>query len=174
MIDSQTDRLKIRALTLDDADFVLKLVNEPSWIEYIGDKAVHSLEDARHYLESGPLASYAEHGFGMFLIADRHSGTPMGMCGLIRRDGLDAEDIGFAFLPAYWGQGYALEAARAVVAFARDAARLPRLLAITLATNRSSIALLKRLGFARAGTTTLPGDPEPLELYELSFTETKR
>jgi ribosomal-protein-alanine N-acetyltransferase len=143
----QTDRLRIRELTLADAPFMLVLLNEPSFIHNIGDRGVRTLEDARRYLESGPLASYARHGFGLCLVEFRDPAEPIGICGVLKRDELPDPDIGFAFLPAFWSKGYAYESAAAVMSDARDTLRLSRLLAIVNPTNTGSIRLLERLGF---------------------------
>src|SRR5262245_47164095 len=112
---ADTHRLRIRRLDVDDAPFILELVNEPSWIRFIGDKGVASVEDARRYIEKGPLAMYGRFGFGLFLVELKSTRTSIGICGLIKRDTLDDVDIGFAFLPRFWGNGYAFEAADAVL-----------------------------------------------------------
>ena len=143
----ETDRLILRPFTPDDAAFVHALYNEPSFLRYIGDRGVHDLDAARAYIESGPLASYQRHGFGLYVVERQDGGERMGVCGLLKRDMLDSPDLGFAFLPAYWSQGYAFEAASAVLTFARSALGLTRILAITSRDNAASIALLARLGF---------------------------
>jgi len=142
---AETDRLRLRRFTPEDAAFVLQLVNEPSWLQFIGDKGVRTLEDARAYLENGPLAMYARCGHGLYGIELRDGGEAVGMCGLIRRDTLPDVDIGYAFLPPHWGRGYAEEAARATVEHARELG-LPRLLAIVTPSNARSIRLLEKLG----------------------------
>ena len=128
-------RLVLREFEPGDAAFVLELVNEPPFREFIGDKGVRSLEGARAYLRDGPLASYARHGFGLWLVERRGGGEALGMCGLLKRDALPDPDIGFAFLERHWGRGYAFEAASAVLAHARDALRLPRVVAVTAVGN---------------------------------------
>ena len=113
----ETERLALRRLTLDDAEFIFRLVNEPSWLRFIGDKNVRNLDDARNYLRTGPLDMYERFGFGMFLVERKHDGVAVGACGLLKRDTLPDPDIGYAFLPEYWGKGYALEAASAVLEY---------------------------------------------------------
>ena len=140
-----TERLQLRRFELDDAEFVLELVNEPGWLRYIGDKDVHSLVDARRYLQSGPLDLYRRHGFGLYLVERRIDDTPIGMCGLIKRDELECVDIGFAFLSRYTGHGYALEAATATLAHAGRLG-ITRLMAITTPDNESSQRVLKKIG----------------------------
>jgi RimJ/RimL family protein N-acetyltransferase len=153
-----TDRLRLRLLSLDDAPFILKLVNDPSWLEFIGDKNVRSEDDARTYLTKGPLDMYARLGFGLYLAELRGSAIPVGICGLIKRDSLADVDIGFAFLPEFRGQGYAEEAALAVLALARNKFALERIVAITSPRNRRSIRLLERLGMTREQELDLPRD----------------
>src|SRR5688572_1209184 len=101
MLVLETDRLVLRRLTLDDAEFILRLVNDPSWLRFIGDKNVHSLDDARRYLREGPLDMYERYGFGMYRVEEREGGKPAGMCGLIKRDTLPDVDVGYAFLPEF-------------------------------------------------------------------------
>lgn len=146
MIIAETERLTLRRLTVDDAEFVLALLTDPAWLRFIGDKGVRTLEDARSYIENGPVAMYERFGFGLYVTERKTDGVPMGMCGLIKRDGLDDVDIGFAFLPAYWGRGYAFEAATAVLDYGRTVIGLARIVAITSPDNESSARLLEKLG----------------------------
>lgn len=143
----KTPRLTLRRLTLDDAPFILGLVNQPSWLRYIGDKKVHTLEDARGYLIKGPLAMYEQLGFGLLLVERADDGAPLGICGLIKRETLPDVDVGFAFLPEHWGKGYAAEAAAAVLADGASSFGLTRVVAITSLDNQRSIALLEKIGF---------------------------
>ena len=143
----ETARLTIRRFTTDDAPFVYALYNDPDFLHYIGDRGVHSVADARAYIEAGPIASYARHGFGLYVVELKSTGEPIGVCGILKRDSLDAPDLGFAFLPDYRSRGYAGEAARSVLAFARGTLRLTRILAITSPGNAISMALLRKLGF---------------------------
>ena len=142
----QTERLNLRELTLDDAPFILTLLNEPSFLRFIGDKKVRTLEAARQYLLNGPMASYAHQGFGLNLVELNDSHTPIGICGLLKREELPDPDIGFAFLPDFWGKGFAYEAAVAVMNDARERLKLNRVLAIVNPDNDASIKLLERLG----------------------------
>lgn len=142
----ETERLTLRHLTEDDAEFVVQLLNEPSFLRYIGDRGVRTLEDARRYVREGPAASYEQHGFGLYLVELKEGGTPAGMCGLVKRPALDHPDIGFAFLPAYWSKGYAFESASAVMTYAREVLALPRVVAIVSPDNEPSARLLGRLG----------------------------
>jgi len=156
MIVTQTERLTVRLLDRSDAGFMLQLVNEPAFIQNIGDREVRDLAQAEAYTErSGPLC-YERSGFGMYLVALRGSGERLGICGLISREGLSDVDIGYAFLQAYWGRGYALEAARAVLAHAHAALGLRRVLAITAPENQPSVRLLERLGMQEQGLVDLP------------------
>src|SRR6185503_18613176 len=133
----ETTRLTIRRLSADDAEFILKLLNEPSWLRFIGDKGVRTVEDARAYILNGPVEMYSRLGFGLYLVELKEEGISIGMCGLIKRDALEDVDIGFAFLPEYWGKGYAYEAAAAVMSYARSALGLKRVVAITSVDNDS-------------------------------------
>ncbi len=144
MID--TKRLTLRPATVDDASFYLRLVNEPSFLENIGDKGVRDLDGARAALLAGPIAMQAQLGYSLWMVIRKEDGASIGMCGLIKRDTLPDTDIGYAYLPAYWGQGYAWEAASAAMAYGRDVVGLPRLLGIVSPGNTASSALLMKLG----------------------------
>jgi RimJ/RimL family protein N-acetyltransferase len=167
MLVLETERLLLRPFTTGDAPFALTLLNEPSFLHFIGDKQVRTLEDARQYLLTGPIACYRQNDFGLMCIELKDSPTPIGMCGLLKREELPAPDIGFAFLPDYWGQGFAFEAATAVMNDARERLKLNQVLAIVNPDNESSIKLLERLGlrFVREnGETNLYALPnQPME-----------
>jgi ribosomal-protein-alanine N-acetyltransferase len=169
--DLETGRLRLRRLSHADADFILELLNDPAFLRYIGDKGVRDRAGACRYIESGPLASYERHGFGLLCVELRDVGRPIGICGLLKRETLDDVDVGFAFLAAYRSQGYASEAAAAVLAHGRDAFGLRRIVAICSPDNEASIRLLSRLGFRHERRIRLtPGEPE-VELLALHLPE---
>ncbi|MBK6942920.1 MAG: GNAT family N-acetyltransferase [Planctomycetes bacterium] len=143
----ETARLALGHLEPSDAEFILRLVNEPSWLQFIGDKGVRSLDDARAYIANGPAAMIARHGFGLYLTSTKADGVPIGLCGLIKRDALDDVDIGFAFVPESWGKGYAREAAAATLEHAQRDFGLRRVVAITSQDNARSKHLLESIGF---------------------------
>lgn len=165
----ETDRLILRRFTVGDAQFVLTLLNEPSFLRYIGDKNVRNLEDARQYILNGPIASYEKNGFGLYLVESKESTTPIGMCGLLKREELPDPDIGFAFLPAVWGKGFASEAADAVLKDAHQKLRLERILAITSLDNDASIKLLERLGFTFQKAINMSLTGEQVKLFARDF-----
>ncbi len=157
----ETDRLTLRKFTEDDAAFILRLLNEPSFLEYVGDKGVRTLDDARQYIREGPVASYKQHGFGLYLVQHDKDGSSIGMCGLLKRDTLDDPDIGFGFIPEFWSQGFATEAARAVLDRAKSQHGLSRVVAITASHNSASIQVLKNIGLRFEKTLCLSeGSPE--------------
>jgi ribosomal-protein-alanine N-acetyltransferase len=160
-----TARLCVRELAADDAPFMLALLNEPSFLANIGDRGVRTLDDARGYLERGPLSSYRRHGFGLYLVELGADGTPIGICGMLRREELPDPDLGFAFLPAYWKQGYAYESAMAIRRHARETLGIRRLLAIVNPPNATSIRLLERLGFRFESNTRLGNEDRHVNLY---------
>ena len=143
----ETDRLALRCFTADDAAFIVELVNDPAWLQFIGDRGVRTLDDARAYITNGPVASYSRHGFGLYQVSRNSDGVALGLCGLLKREYLDDVDLGFAFLPQFGGQGYAREAAAATLAHARGTLGLKRIAAITDPQNIRSIHLLKKLDF---------------------------
>ncbi len=155
-----TERLLLAELTPADAPFILELVNEHDFIANIRDAGVRSEADAVRYIEDGPRASYAQNGFGLWRVEDRASGEPVGICGLLKRDWLEDPDIGYAVLERFRGRGYAVEAARAVMDWARREKGLARVVAITSLTNDASGAVLEKAGFRFEGVVTPPGQGE--------------
>ena len=165
MLNLQTQRLIVRRLTVEDAEFILTLLNEPSFLRYIGDKKVRNLDDARQYILNGPVASYGQHGGGLCLVELRESRTSIGMCGILKRAELPEPDIGFALLPDFWNKGFGFEAATAVLNDAYERLKLQRILAITSLDNDASINLLQRLGFRFEGNRQLSAGGEPVKLF---------
>lgn len=165
----ETDRLIVRRLSSEDAEFILRLLNEPSWLRFIGDKGVRNLEDARKYILKGPVEMYSRLGFGLYLVELKGEGIPVGICGLIKRDSLEDVDIGFAFLPKFWGQGYAYESASAVMAYGKSAFGLTRLAAITSSDNYASAKLLEKLGFNFERMVKLSDDGGEVRLFTIDI-----
>lgn len=161
----ETERLTLREITTNDAAFLLGLLNEPSFIQNIGDKKVRTVDDARLYALNGPIASYKQHGFGLYLVALKETGQPIGICGLVKRDALPDADIGYAFLPAYWRKGYALEATAATKQYALTVLGQMELLAIVNAENASSIRVLEKIGFKFKRMVRMTPDAPEICLY---------
>jgi RimJ/RimL family protein N-acetyltransferase len=167
----ETDRLALREMTTDDAEFLFKLLNEPSFIENIGDRNVRTIEDARQYALNGPIASYKQHGFGLYLVALKETRTPIGICGLVKRESLPDADIGYALLPEYWGRGYALEATTAMKEHAFHVLGHKALLAIVNPENRSSIRVLEKIGLRYSRMVRMSPDAAEICLYSSDFQE---
>jgi RimJ/RimL family protein N-acetyltransferase len=165
MLRLETPRLHLRPLTERDDAFIVSLLNDPAFLLFVGDRGVRTPEDARAYIRNGPIASYERFGHGLLLVALRSSGTPIGICGLLKRDALDDVDVGFAFLPEHCGKGYGLESASAVLADARSSLGLRRVVAITDPDNAASIRLLEKLGLAFEGMVTMSGETKALRLH---------
>lgn len=165
----ETDRLRLRRLSPDDAEFIFELVNDPAWLRYIGDKNVRTLDDARGYILKGPVEMYHRLGFGLYLTELKDNAVPVGICGLIKRDTLEDVDIGFAFLPEFRAKGYAHESAAATMAYGRDVLGLKRIVAITTPDNDASIRLLEKLGFRFEKPIRLCGDAAELSLYATMY-----
>lgn len=162
---TQTARLTLRRLHLGDAPFILELVNDPQFLRNIGDRGVRNLDDARRYLESGPLASYEEHGFGLFLMERRTDTVPIGICGLLKRPTLEDADVGFALLPAFHGRGYATEAAEATLKWGRQHLGLDRVVAITSPDNVASARVLEKIGLRFDRMIRLAEDGEDVRFF---------
>jgi [ribosomal protein S5]-alanine N-acetyltransferase len=168
-----TARLTLRELGEDDAPFIFELLNEDDFLRFIGDKGVRNLSDAREYIRKGPVDSYGRHGFGLYAVCVGH-GVPMGICGLVKREGLADPDLGFSFLERHRAHGYALESARAVVEQAHGQLKLPRILAITTPDNERSVGLLTKAGFIFERMIRLQADSEELKLFANTMPVTER
>lgn len=165
----ETPRLRLRPLVEADAPFILQLLTDPSFLTFIGDRGVRTTADARAYIVDGPMASYAANGYGLYLVARRADGAPMGMCGLVKRPSLPTTDLGYAFLPPFWGKGYATEAGTAVLADAYQTHQLSRVLAITALDNTRSIRVLERLGFQFEKLLRLSEDSAEVRLFAVDL-----
>ena len=161
----ETARLVLTQLADRDAEFIRGLLNEPSFIRFIGDRGVRTADDARRYIQDGPVAGYARYGYGLLRVGLKADDTPIGICGVLRRDTLPEPDLGFSLLPAWWTKGYAYEAASAVMQHARGPLRLGRILAITSVDNDLSITLVGKLGFRFERMIRLGEDAEELRLF---------
>ncbi len=165
MQNIHTERLLLSQFAATDAAFIFELLNTPTWIQFIGERNINTLEDAENYIVQKLMPSYIENGFGFFAVKLKENNVPIGMCGFIKREGLDEVDIGFAFLPLYTGKGYAFEAAHASLIHAKDELKITNLLAITTKENEHSIRLLEKLGLVFEKNVYIPGDPEELMLF---------
>lgn len=153
----ETERLVLREVEEADAPFVLELLNSPGFLENIGDRGVRTEDEARGYIVERVIGSYRQHGFGMWLTIQKLDQTAVGLAGLVKREGLETPDVGYAFAPRVWGQGYAQEAAAGVLAHAQGKMGLQKLAAITTLENFASMAVLRKIGFVYQGTIQLPG-----------------
>jgi RimJ/RimL family protein N-acetyltransferase len=165
----ETQRLRLRRYTEADAPFILKLLNEPSWIANIGQRKVHSLADARTWIRERLIGNYERQGFGFWAVERRQDDALMGMCGLVKRDTLPDVDLGYAFLPAFWGHGYAREAAGACLDYARNELGLRRLLAITGPDNAPSARVLETIGMRHEDTRVLAGEERATRVFAIDF-----
>ncbi|WP_319531735.1 GNAT family N-acetyltransferase [uncultured Cohaesibacter sp.] len=176
MIIARTNRLILRRIKVCDAGVLLRLLNDPSYLDAIGDREVRTLEEAKDYCVTILQRFYLEHGYGLYVVecAQTESNGPqagavIGLCGLVKREELDAPDLGYAYLPAYWGRGYGEEAARAVMFHARRELGLAKIFGIVRARNIASIGLLEKLVFVPAGDYPEAPSEEPLLLFHYAF-----
>jgi len=166
MIVLETVRLLLRHFTLDDAAFILRLLNEPSFIQNVGDKGVRTLDQASNYLLEGPIKSYQIHGHGLYLVALKESLQPIGICGLLKRDQFEEVDLGYAFLPEFWSNGFAFESASAVLKLGMNALGRAKMLAIVSPGNAASIRVLEKLGFAFSRYVQMQPEASEVALFE--------
>lgn len=167
----ETDRLQLIRLTYEDSQFVIDLLNEPNFVRYIGDRGVRTIGDAKAYLEDGPIGSYEKHGFGLFLVRLKNDTTPLGICGLVKREEFAHPDLGFAFLERFWSNGYAYESSRAVLRFSRQTLSLHTIIAIADRDNTRSLVLLEKLGFEFEKMVLMPGETEEICQYKINIGE---
>ena len=165
MVVVETTRLRLRRFTLDDAEFVLELVNEPSFVENIADKGLRTLDDARRFILEGSWTCQEKKGYGQFVVELRDSGEAVGICGLLYRDSLGLTDIGFAFLPEHWGRGFAFEAASAVLEYGRSTLGIEKIVGLTSEDNLASIKVLRKLGMEFERRVKMSDDDPGTVLY---------
>lgn len=165
MIILETDRLTLSEICLDDADFILKLMNTSSWLKFIGDRGLRTKEDARNYITNVLMPTYKNFGFGFYLTKRKEDNAPIGICGLVKRDALEHVDIGFAFLPQYEGKGYGNESASSILSYAQTMLNFKTILSITNSENKRSIALLNKLGFRFQKMILMPNETEEIMLF---------
>ena len=161
----ETDRLRLREFNLGDTEFIIKLLNSPGWLQFIGNRNVETVQQAKNYLENGPMKSYSENGYGLSLVEKKDEKKAIGMCGIIKRENLDDPDIGFAFLPDFAGNGFAYEIADATMVYAKDELNISKIAAITVADNVKSIRLLEKIGLRFIKIFSFPDSKEELLLY---------
>lgn len=165
----ETERLILSEFNKEDSGLIFNLLNSPGWVKYIGNRKINSLADAEEYINSKLRKGYEESGYGFYLVTAKVTGEKAGMCGLVKRAGLENTDLGFALLPEYENKGYAYEAASAVIKYAENDLKMNKLDAITVPYNLSSIKLLEKLGLKMIKTINIPGDPEDLLLYSIEL-----
>ena len=164
----ETERLLLRKITVDDAPFMLDLLNQPSFIQFIGDRGIRTLNDARNIIMKRYIDAYERLGFGIYLTLLKEGQVPIGICGLVKRDGLDDVDVGYAFLPQYWSKGYASESVSAVLEYARNTLGIQRVLGITTPDNIGSIRVLEKAGLKFERMVKLPGEDMELKLFAIN------
>lgn len=165
MIVLTTSRLEIIEITIEDTPFIFELLNTPSWIKFIGDRGIKTQEDAKNYIINKFIPSYSAWWFGFRLVRTKDDKTPIGICGLVKRDALEHIDIGFAFLPQYEGKGFGFESASAVMEYAKNRLNIKTIAGITNSGNKSSIALLEKLGLRFQKMILLPNETEEIMLF---------
>ncbi len=165
----ETERLRLRPVTMDDAGLMLAVWNDPAFIQNVADRGIRTAEQARDAIAAGAAKLFADYGYGPYCLSLKSNGKLIGICGLFRRDHLDDPDIGFSLLPDYRSQGYAGEAAIEVVRYARDNLGIGRLTAIVSPNNAPSIGLIEKLGLRFERAVTMPGDDEEISLYSVAL-----
>lgn len=161
----ETERLILRWLTVDDAEFMFALMNEAAYLRFIGDKGIKTISDAGAYILNGPVDSYERFDYGLYLTELKASGAPIGICGLVNRESIEDVDIGFAFLPEYWASGYAYESAKAVLVYGKNVVGLKRIVAVTAVDNQSSIRLIEKIGLRFEKIISLSADEPDVKLF---------
>lgn len=165
----ETERLRLREFDSTDGELIFELLNSQGWLKYIGSRSIATIDDAVNYIETKLQKGYRESGFGFYLVELKATGVKTGMCGLVKREGLDDVDIGFALLPQYENKGYAYESSMAVIQYAKNKLKINKLAAITMPSNLTSVKLLEKLGMKFDKKISLPGDPEELFLYKMEL-----
>ncbi len=165
----ETKRLALKKLAETDGEFILELLNSPGFLENIGDRKVRNLEDAKAYIVNGPNQSYSINGYGLYLVELKEAGEKIGICGLVKRDIFEHADVGFAFLPKFFRQGYALESSAGVLKYAKEVLKMKKILGITKMHNMASIGVLEKLGLTYEGPFRLTPDEDEGKLFAITF-----
>jgi len=161
----ETERLRLRAVCVEDHALMLAVWNDPAFIRNVSDRGIRTEEQSRKAIAGGARKLFEDYGYGPYCMSLKTDGSMAGICGLFKRDNLDDPDIGFAVLPDYCGKGYAGEAAQAVVEYARDTLGIRNLTAIVSPDNAPSIGLIRKLGLTFERMITMPGESEAISLY---------
>ena len=161
----ETERLVLNEMTTDHAGFLYKLMNDPAWLQFIGDRNINSLEAAKDYITFKIKPSYERFGFGFYLTSLKEDDTPIGVCGLVKRPSMEHVDVGFAFMPDYRGKGYGYESASAIMDYAKSELAIDYIVAITDLDNVGSIKLLEKLGLKFEKVMQLDGDKKQCRLF---------
>ena len=165
----ETERLSLRWLTLDDADLLLAVWNDPAFVRHVGDRGIRTIEETRSAMQEGAFHLYETYGYGPYRIALKDTDVAVGLCGLFRRDNLEIADIGYAVLPEHCGKGYAHEASMAVIDYARDVLGMQQLCSIVSPNNDASVHLIRKLGLRFERMHRLPDEEEDVCLYRLQL-----
>ena len=168
MIILKTSRLYLSKINKKDASFLYQLMNDPDWILNIGDRQINNLEDAENFIANRFIKSYKENGFGFYILRLIEDDSPIGICGLIKRDGLDHVDIGYALMPEFRGNGYAFEAAKVVYTYGLNHFKLDKIVAIVNSGNKKSEQILEKLGLQFEKMITLPNETKEIQLFSPS------
>ena len=167
----ETERLRLRPVTVDDTALMLAVWNDPAFIENVSDRGIRTVEQARDAIKTGAQKLFEDYGYGPYCMSLKPNGTMIGICGIFKRENIEDPDIGFGVLPDYCGKGYAGEAAAAVVDYARNTLRIGVLTAIVSPKNAPSIGLIKKLGLTFERMITMPGDNDAICLYSRVLTD---
>ncbi len=160
----ETERLILRHVEKSDGEFMLDLLNQPSFIKYIGDRNVRTIEQAIEFIETRYTKSYDDNGYGLYLVELKDDKSKIGVCGFVKRPEFVTADIGFAFLPQFEGCGYAYESANACMKFGKQVLNFERVVAITTQNNIRSGKLLEKIGFNFEKLIDMPSN-EVLKLF---------
>ena len=161
----ETERLVLREITTGDAEFMYQLMNDASWLRFIGDRNIKSIEAAKEYISNKIRTSYKTFGFGFYLVSLKENDAPLGVCGLIKRPTLEHVDVGFAFMPEYRNKGYGYESCVAIMDYAKDELGIDYIVAITDLDNIASIKLLEKLGLKFDKVMQLDGEKKQCRLF---------
>lgn len=164
-----TDRLTLREVLLDDSPFILSLISEAAWRQFISDHSITTLEETERYIEERLISLYKKWNYGLWLVELKSNQQALGICGLVRRPTLPTMDLGFGFRQQFWGQGYAYEAAVACQHYAHTEYHAETLLAITNPENSRSQKLLKKIGFQYNETKSLSDADDPVAIFQYNY-----
>lgn len=147
----ETERLILKLISKEEANFYFELFNDKDWIKFIGDKKLKSIDETEKYLKEAFIPLLCKNGLGFYTVYLKENKKPVGASSILKRDFSNLFDIGYGFLSRERGKGYATEATIRMIKYAKENLNQTKVMAYTKPNNENSQKLLKKLNFTFLG-----------------------